>query len=499
MSKKIKIGGLLIIILTVGLLMAIGFNTTKNIKAETVYLVYLDGKKIGMLEDNEELYDLIDAEQESIKQNFEVEKVYPPAELKTIESKTYSKERKSAKDIYNIIEKESTFTIKGYTITITKNDEKPKYINILNKEDLEPALMNAISAFVSTDGLQAYINDNQIEITDTGKTIEKVYFEEKITIKENYLNVNEMIITNENDLTKYLLFGTLEKQADYTVKEGDSVETVAYNNKLSNEELLIANPQLASINSLLSPGQKLNIGLINPLFTIVEESEVIEDVEAAYDTVTEKNNSLYASQSYVKQEGKKGINRVTEKVLYKNGEIKTLYVTHTKTISEPVDKIVVKGTRPSYNFNYYPPAASSTDWGWPTVSPYVITSYYGYRWGKLHGGIDISGCGYGTPLYASNDGVVTKVFAGCSNKGYYGSPCGGGYGNYLEIKTTSGLFVEYAHIMNDIRVKVGDNVTKGQAIGFMGNSGSSTGTHLHYEIRDANGVRYNPCKVAFAC
>lgn len=501
MLKKINVFGIFLVFVVTALLIAVGFKRMSNIEAQDVYLVYLDGEKIGLIKDRDELFNLIDTTQENIKKQFGVDKVYPPAGLDAVEYKTYSNNLKTAKEIYDVIEEKSTFTILGYTVTIKGEEKEPIYINILNKDDLKPALMNAVSAFIPTASLDAYIYETQPEITDVGKMIELVYFDEKITVKENYLSVNADIITSQSDLTKYLLFGTIEKQEEYTVRDGDTVETVAYNNRLSNEELLIANPNLSSINSLLSAGQKLNIGLINPLFTIVEEAEVVEDVEEAFDTIYEEDSTKYASQSYVKQEGINGITRLTEKVLSKNGEILNLVVSHRSELSAPVNKIVVRGTKksPDYYFNYYPPAASSTDWGWPTTSPYVITSHYGWRWGKLHGGIDISGCGFGSPLYSATDGVVTKVYKGCSNNGYYGSSCGGGFGNYVEIRATSGLNIYYAHNMNNIPVVVGQTVSKGQLIGFMGNSGSSTGTHLHFEIRDDNGVKYDPCKVAFRC
>lgn len=499
MSKQINTGGIVLIIATVILMVIVGFGRIEKDNAKKVYMVYLDGKKIGLIENKDTLYNLIDEEQESIKREFEVKKVYPPEGLEAIEYTTYSDKLKSADEIYKIIEEKSTFTIKGYTITIKPSEGEPKYINILNKEDLEPALLDAIGAFITTDGLQAYINDTQVEITDTGKTIEHVYFDEKITIKDSYLNVDDKIITNQDDLTKYLLFGTLEPQEEYIVKEGDTVETVAYENKLSNEELLIANPKLTSVNSLLSPGQTLNIGLINPMFTIVEEAEVIEDVETAYDTVTETNNRLTTSESYVKQQGVKGKSRVTEKVVSKNGEITTLFVSSTTTISEPISKVVVKGTKPTMSWGNVPPAASSTDWGWPTISPYVITSYYGYRWGRLHGGIDISGSGFGSPIFSATEGTVVKTFNGCADRGYYGSSCGGGFGNYIEVETSQGLIIYYAHIKNNIQVSVNQTVSKGQLIGYMGDSGSSTGTHLHFEIRDVGGNKLNPCKAAFAC
>lgn len=499
-TKRISISGVLLVILCIGLLLIVGISRIHFEDAKDVYMIYLDGKKIGLIENKDELYSLIDNEQENIKKEFKVDKVYPPEGLEAVEYKTYNTALKSSEEIYNIIEEKSTFTIKGYTVTIKPEEGEARYINILNKEDLEPALKEAISAFVNIDNLEAYINDNQVEIVDTGRTIENIYFEEKITIKEAYLNVNDMIIDNQSDLTKYLLFGTLEEQEEYIVKTGDTVENVAFNNELSNEELLIANPSLSSVNSLLSPGQKLNIGLINPLFNVIEEAEVVENVESKFSTITEKDSGLFTSERYVKQKGSKGINRLTEKVQYKNGKVQTLFISDSKEIKAPVNEVVVVGTKPSYSFSYVPPASSTTEWGWPTTSPYVITSKFGWRWGRLHGGIDISGTGFSSPIYSSTDGVVTEVNATCADRGYYGSKCGSGFGNFVRIKTSSGLIVYYAHIRSLIRVSVGQTVSKGTLIGFMGNSGSSTGTHLHFEIDDpASGKKLNPCEVAFQC
>lgn len=501
MQKKINLGGIVVVISVIALLVCIGFTRVIKLEPQTVYQVYLDGEKIGLIEDENQLFELIDREQEAIKREYKVDKVYPPDGLETVEYTTYSTNLKTAEEIYKTIEDKSNFTILGYVVTIKPTEGEPTYLNILNKEDLEPALMDAVSAFIPTDNLHAYINNNQVEITDTGTTIQNLYFEEKITIKESYLSVDSEIITNQSNLTKFLLFGTFDKQKEYIVKDGDTVETVSYNNELSNEELLIANPNLSGVNSLLSPGQNLNIGLINPLFTIVEEAEVVEDVDAKFETVYEEDSSKYASQSYVKQEGVNGTNRLTEKIIYKNGEIMTLVVSGTSEISPVVNKIVVRGTKASqdYNFNYYPPAASNTDWGWPTTSPYIITSYYGYRWGKLHQGLDISGSGFGSPIYSATEGIVTAVFNTCANSGYYGSSCGGQMGNYVHVRTSTGLTIIYAHIKNNIKVSVGSTVTKGQLLGYMGNSGSSTGTHLHFQINDANGRSLNPCRAAFSC
>ena len=504
MKKTLSKLFVVLILLTISLL-STGFKKLED-SPNKLYMVYLDGQKLGAIEDKEELLELIDNNQNKIKNQFGVDKVYPPSGLEIVSYISYVEKPKTANYIYKKIEENSSFTIKGYVVSIVPNEGEIKKIYVLDKGIIEPALLQTAKAFISEDKLDDYINDTQIEVTDTGKTIENVYFDEKVTVKQDYISVDNQIITSESDLSKYLLFGTLKKQSEYSVKDGDTIETVAYNNKLSPEELLISNPALSSKNSLLSEGQILNIGLISPLLTVVEESEVIEDIETNFETVYEDNDTLYASQSYVKQEGVKGLNRVTEKILYQNGEIKNLVVSETKQISPTKSKIVVRGTKKSvdYSLSAYPPAASSTDWGWPTTSPYIITSRFGYRWGRLHAGIDISGTGFGSPIYSSTDGVVVSTITECADNGTYGSSCGGGYGNNVIVRTDTGLYVIYAHLKHNLLVSSGQRVYKGQGVGYMGNSGSSTGTHLHFQISSSptiweKGSSYDPCQVAFRC
>ena len=504
-TMKIKNSLTLVFLLFVIIFMG-GFSKTLDITPQKRYIVYLDGEKLGIIANKEEILNIIDTKQEKIKKQFGVDKVYPPDGLKIIPYMTYNEEVVDPQEIYKAIEKKSDFTIKGYVLSITPDEGDIKRINVLKRDIIEEALTNAVEAFIPEQQFVAYINDSQVEIKDTGKTIENIYFKEKITVKESFISVKDLIITNKDDLTKYLLFGTLKKQSEYEVKDGDTVETVAFNNKLSVEELLIANPSLSSANSLLSEGQILNVGLINPQFNVIEESEVIEDVETLFNTVYEDDSNLYASESYVKQEGKKGVTRITEKVLYQNGEILTLVTTNnTNVISTPIDKIVVRGTKKSYEYLYnnYPPAASSTDWGWPTISPYMINSRYGYRWGKLHAGIDITGCGFGSPIFSSTDGIVTSTTTSCDDNGWYGDYCGAGYGNNVVVRTNTGLYVTYGHMKSNITVYAGQTVAKGQVIGYMGNSGSSTGTHLHFQINTNSTVggasSVDPCAVAFEC
>lgn len=113
-----------------------------------------------------------------------------------------------------------------------------------------------------------------------------------------------------------------------------------------------------------------------------------------------------------------------------------------------------------------------------------ITSPYGMRNGKMHKGIDIAdGSAPGTDyIIAAQSGIVTEVVNGCEEGD---TECGGGYGNYIIINHNDGsYYTVYAHLHNNsIKVAEGDSVEKGQVIGSMGNSGNSTGTHLHFEVR----------------
>ncbi len=127
--------------------------------------------------------------------------------------------------------------------------------------------------------------------------------------------------------------------------------------------------------------------------------------------------------------------------------------------------------------NLYRLAAEKAPFAMPVLSGYRMTSGFGQRWGRLHAGTDFAGA-HGTPIHATGDGVV--IHAGWLS----------GYGRLVKIRHEFGIETRYAH-MSRIRVREGERVVKGQRIGDMGNTGRSTGTHLHYETR-VNGKPVNP-------
>ncbi|MBD3107374.1 M23 family metallopeptidase [Bacillus sp. AGMB 02131] len=115
----------------------------------------------------------------------------------------------------------------------------------------------------------------------------------------------------------------------------------------------------------------------------------------------------------------------------------------------------------------------------------TVTSEYGTRWGTFHHGIDYGNV-RGTQVVASADGIVTRASGGC----YEGNAsCNGSFGNVIYIKhvLSSGEIYTtvYAHL-NSINVSVDQTVSQGQVIGNLGNTGDSTGPHLHFEVHQGN-------------
>ncbi len=108
----------------------------------------------------------------------------------------------------------------------------------------------------------------------------------------------------------------------------------------------------------------------------------------------------------------------------------------------------------------------------------VWTSGFGFRWGVLHGGIDIANA-IGTPIVAAADGVVTDA-----------GPTAG-YGAYVKIRHNDGTVTLYGHI-NTWLVSVGERVMAGDQIATMGNRGNSTGPHLHFEVLIGGSNRIDP-------
>lgn len=478
MIKVIKMGFLYIfaIALAVAIVIFVNFVNRYQLNPKEVYKVYLDGKELGNISDKEELEDYINDEQKELKEKYLVDKVYIPTGVDIQKCTTYEKEVLTAKQVHNLIKEDKPFTIKGYKITIKPNVETEEkiIINVLDKDMFDKALKSVVEAFVSKEQIKNYENDTQPEIKNTGSIIEDIYIDQDITIKQDYISTDEQIFNDEKLLTKYLLFGSMQDDQYYTVKEGDTIDSIAYDHKLATAEFLVVNPEFTSANNLLSVGQQVKVGLIAPVVDVVVESHTVLDQESQYKTTTQYDSNLNAGIQKVEVQGQNGLDRLTTKLKTVNGETTNVVIVSKEVITPAVDKIVKVGTK--YNGGSQTAPIMSGTWAWPTISQYYISSYFGYRWGKIHEAIDIAGSGEGSPIFAAGSGTIIASL----NKG--------SLGNYVTIDHGNGYYTLYGHLRSRT-VQTGQAVEKGQQIGTMGHTGFATGTHLHFGLYK-NGLPY---------
>lgn len=463
--KKISILiGIILISMTVFLL---GFSNKPNMNPDTYYRVYLDDNVLGVIDSKEKLEKYIDHKGSDIKKRLKLKTVYAPNGLYMKKITTYHNKLDSVEEIYNKITKIKPFTVKGFQFTINKENEKIK-IYVLDKKIFNDAIDKAIASFIGTDTYDIYKKNSQEEIIETGRITENVYIKDNITVKEVNIPVTERIYQDDVELSQFLLFGENIEKKYYTVQADDTIEKIAFNNQISTEELLISNPEITSIKNLLYAGQQLTISYLNPKIRVVQEVHSVEDIESRYKVEESYDPNKLVGDDEIIQKGENGLERVTQNIKYENGIMVYVDPVSKEEIKPAVNEIIVRGKK------IIPSVGTLNNWAWPTVSGYTITSNYAYRIHptkkirQLHPALDIA-AGYGSPIYASNNGVITMAQ-------YYSS-----YGNCVIINHNNGYHTLYGHMTRFI-VKPGQVVSKGQVIGYMGMTGTATGPHLHYEL-----------------
>ena len=488
---------LLICILVVGLYLfdTINLRNFDN-NAFKIYNVYLNGKVIGVIDNKDKLYALIDEKQQSIKDKYQVNNVYPPKSLQVVENYSYNPTLSNINDIYNMIESEQDFTISGYEVNVSSAQEHDAFsFYILDKEILNEAIKKFVYAFIDQEDFEEYMNGTQKDLEESKINYSDLKFLEDITIREKYISVNDKIYDNSDELVQNLLFGFNYEEKGYTVKEGDTIESISENNvpPLNVQEFLIANPKFTSKDSLLTIGERVNITLINPELSLSYTVNEMKEVEESYDKKVVRDNSKPSDYYEITTPGVTGLSIQKSRYNVVNGEPSSeITIYDNKVIREKVDQVTTRGIKVQQVIPQVSPEnyeGSGSGWQWPTGRPYFVTSEFAPRWGKYHNGMDISGTGLGSNIFASGDGVVVSVNRSCPNQGYYGSSCGMQLGNYVIINHGDNIYTVYGHMLSNIPVNVGDTVSKGQVIGHMGNSGSSTGIHLHFGL--SIGVPFN--------
>lgn len=298
--------------------------------------------------------------------------------------------------------------------------------------------------------------------------MQAMYFGEKVEISEAYVS-KELITSPEvaaEEITK-----ENQKKGIYEVQSGDTLSTIANGHGLLVKDVLALNEGLSE-NTTLQIGDEIVITVPKPELTVMTVEQVTYEEEYFGETEYVYNDSWYTTKSVVLREEEAGYHEITALVTKKNGSEQGREMINEVVMKAPVCKKIEIGTQTPPT--YIRPISGGRQ-----------TSAFGRRKAPTRGastnhkGVDWS-TPKGTAVMASSGGRVVTA-------GWQGS-----YGYVVYINHPDGKQTRYAHL-SKILVKAGQTVKQGEKIALSGNTGRSTGPHLHFEMR-VGGTPVNPYK-----
>lgn len=429
----------LIITLILGIVLGASAKTIYKYEVSTrAFRVALGDKEIGIVRTKGEVEELVNSMEERLTKDYNLDIVlgedivYEPIHAS-------DEEVMSQYILENKLKSQLKFEVWGYSLQVNGKD-----IGTVKSKDMANKVLNKIK--------EPYI---ELVKKKNGK-VEEVKIVEDVKIVKEKVPVSQI---KEYDKVLAILQRGTDEEKIHEVKKGESFWSIAHKYNITVDDLIAAN--LGKDSELIQPGDKLNLIVPKPYLTVatVEEKTLTEKIE--YEVKYEDVNYLYKDETRIKRAGKYGEREVLAKVKKQNG-IEVAREVISETIkSQPVAQIVLKGTKAI-------PAVKGTG---VFMSPTrgKLTSRFGSRWGKFHEGVDLASR-TGTPIKAADGGTVT--FAGWR----------GAYGYMVQIDHGGGFITRYAHC-SKIYVKKGEKVYKDKTIAAVGNTGRSTGPHVHFEVR----------------
>lgn len=408
------------------------------------YEALVDGETLGLVTDTQQVDTAIAQVQEEIRE-FMGDKI------------SYSKEPVYIRRI-----------VAGKEVTSTEEMKKKLLANVDCMVECYGIFIDgqAQAGLITQEAADWVLDQYKSRFVEPGVTeIESIEFCEKVETKQDFLHIG-MLQTPEEVLA--MLDGAVTASAvTYTTTDSDTLWGISETYGISVEKIKELNPGIQE--DTLTGGIRLALEQPVPMLTVktVQTMELTETIPREVQKIEDAN--LYQDTTVVAQEGEDGEARVVAKITKINGTEQNREVLSSQTIKNPIAKIEKIGTKE------LPPTTGSGSFSRPASGS--LSSRYGARWGRSHNGIDIAGATDSNVL-AADGGVVT--YAGWMQ----------GYGNYVVINHENGYETAYGH-NNSIVVSVGDRVAKGSVIAKMGNTGNSTGTHCHFEVKK-NGVFQDP-------
>lgn len=292
-------------------------------------------------------------------------------------------------------------------------------------------------------------------------------FAENVEIVESYLMPEEI---TKLDVAIEEVTKDKEVNEIYEVVAGDTLSEIVEKTNIPMDRIIELNDWIKNEYTTLHIGNEIIVTVPEPELSVVRTEQLY--LEEAYDAdiIYVDNDNWYTSQEVTLQEPSTGFRRAVANITYRNDKEISKEIMKEEVLMEAVPKIIERGTK-------IPPTFIKP------ISGGRLTSTFGRRKAPTkgastnHGAVDWA-LPTGSTVVASSGGTVTKA-------GW-----GSGYGYVVYIKHPGGIETRYAHC-SKVLVSAGQTVKQGQKIALSGNTGISTGPHLHFEVR-VNGVAVDP-------
>ncbi len=482
LKSKIFLAGLTAIFMVAILFAGIYYHNNR------LLVVYANGEAIGYVTEQEQYAKIIDILKQAGPASCDAmlieEEILPPVmdtSKLMMESNDVSATASSA--TMSIAAEPETEAATQYEITTELKVETVWKRPAELQELTVAALLSSVNievnaAVISIDGQEVAVLANEHEANEILDIIVKGFTTERggseildYNIKEDVkIELKPVVassVISRNDALNLISTGYTQRKV-HVVQRGDSLWSIGNENGMTVKEVRECNPDLKS--GILMLGQKIAVEPIVP-YVNIETSERLTTYEYVnFKTVYQEDSYMYTWQSKTLKSGVKGKNEVVYDIVKLNGREVSREKISSTVLSDPVTRIVAKGTK-------IPEATGTGSFIWPVDGGGTIYCKFGWTGRRYHYGLDIA-TPTGTNIFAADDGVVTT------------SSYGALYGYYIIIDHGNGYSTVYAHNSRLI-AKVGQKVTKGTVISKSGSTGNSTGPHLHFEIRK-DGKRYNP-------
>ena len=338
-----------------------------------------------------------------------------------------------------------------------------------------------IAAMESREELQAVLDGLKEGHYDKNDPDQRAEFVEKVAQEDGLYPISAV---HDAAQLKAKLTAQTVVERTYTVQEGDVLGTIAVKHDMTTAELRALNPAYADTD-MIRIGDKLVVQRPQSLLQVkvlktIRYSETID-----YTTKTIYRDDKPVTYSKTTTKGVEGSQDVTADITIIDGIEVSRTVTNRTVTKQPVTKVVERGTKKVVSSSGSTVTQGDGVTHGSMLWPVPICHNMSRGFGRGHYGLDITNGPIkvlGKPAVAADGGTVIQASTGWN----------GGYGNIVKVQHSNGLVTVYAHLQS-IKVVKGQQVSRGQTVGLIGNSGRSSGPHLHFEVIK-NGVKVNPLK-----